>query len=282
MNTSILPVAAIQMVSTSHLEHNLSRAKTLIAQAAQAGAQLILLPEYFCLMGKTEHDKVAIQETQGEPGPIQTMLADCAKAHRIWLIGGTIPLTIHPATQTSHRKVRNTTLVYNPQGSVVGHYDKIHLFRYQGERTHFDETQTIEAGTQPKALALDTICGTLQLGLSICYDLRFPELYRQLSSHKPLDLIVVPAAFTATTGQAHWEVLLRARAIENQCYVLACAQAGEHDNGRQTWGHSMLIDPWGKIIAQQSTNEGVIRGDIDFAHIATIRKNLPALQHRQM
>lgn len=268
-------VAAIQMRSGITLEKNLSRAQELIDQAAGKGAQLVLLPEYFCLMGNNELDKVMIAEPLGK-GPIQTMLANAAKKNKIWLIGGTIPL----ATENNIQKVLNTSLVYNPQGDLLQHYDKIHLFSYQGEQENFDEARTIVAGKQTATCFINTPCGVLHVGLSVCYDLRFPELYRKMGISNPLDLIVVPAAFTYSTGQAHWEVLLRARAIENQCYVLAAAQGGTHENGRRTWGHSILIDPWGKILAQLENGEGIVSGHIDLRHIDTIRRNLPALTHK--
>lgn len=324
MQIEKLVVAAIQMVSSTHLQDNLTRASVLIAQAAQQGAHLVMLPEYFCMMGMHDEDKFAIRErlnetAEKEPGlpspenaqrqekttlslstPIQNMLASQAAKHGIWLIGGTIPLV----SDDEPNKVRNTSLVYTPQGQLLGIYDKIHLFRYNSrpsldvkkiandatasdsaqanikETTAFDETRTIVPGKNPVALTLTMQSGTLRLGLSICYDLRFPELYRQLNAHEPLDLIVIPAAFTYATGKAHWEILLRARAIENQCYVLAAAQGGYHENGRRTWGHSMLVSPWGEIIAQHAEGEGIAIGEIDGNYLAMIRAQLPALQHR--
>lgn len=276
---NLFTVAAIQMLSGLTLEKNLARAQTLIDQAAAKGAQLILLPEYFCLMGSNEEDKVKIAEPFGN-GPIQSMLANTAKKNNIWLIGGTVPLISENHTAGLAQKVRNTSLVYNPDGDLVQHYDKIHLFSYQAEQGNLDEARTIVAGQQTASCFINTSFGDLHIGLSVCYDLRFPELYRKMGKPNPLDLIVVPAAFTDSTGQAHWEVLLRARAIENQCYVLAAAQGGIHENGRHTWGHSMLIDPWGKILAQLEHGEGIVSGYIDRKHISTIRKNLPALTHQ--
>ena len=317
---NLFTVAAIQMLSGITLEKNLSRAQALIDQAVAKGAQLVLLPEYFCLMGSNELDKVKIAEPLGN-GPIQTMLANAAKKNKIWLIGGTVPIATENDTQevscttivsesktsptqkrvdadehseycttedlerlagsTSVSKVRNTSVVYNPDGDLVQHYDKIHLFSYQGKSENFDEAHTIVAGQKIATCFINTPLDVLHIGLSVCYDLRFPELYRHMGKPNPLDLIVVPAAFTYATGQAHWEVLLRARAIENQCYVLAASQGGIHENGRQTWGHSMLIDPWGKILAQLENGEGIVSGNIDRKHIDTIRKNLPALTHQQ-
>lgn len=271
MNTPHTPetyrVAAVQMVSSANLADNLATAQNLIAQAAQAGAQLVLLPEYFCLMGHHDADKVPLRETLGQ-GPIQSMLAQAAQQHQIWLIGGTIPTwCADPA------KVRNTSLVFNPQGECVAHYDKIHLFSFQKGAEAYDESRVIEAGTAPVSFAAP--CG--QVGLSVCYDLRFPELYRAMGT---LSLILMPAAFTYTTGRAHWELLIRARAVENQCYVLASAQGGVHENGRRTWGHSMLVDPWGQVLEVLPEGAGIMVADMDLRHMADIRSNLPALRHR--
>jgi deaminated glutathione amidase len=254
-----LRVAAVQMVSAAHVETNLATAEALIAEAAATGAQLIALPEYFCLMGMKDTDKVAVREPLGS-GPIQEFLAAQARRHGIWLVGGTLPLQAPEAD-----RVLNTTLVFDPQGAVVARYD---------------EAVTIAPGRKVSTFSLEPAGGpALKVGLSICYDLRFPELYRAMG--KP-DLILVPAAFTATTGRAHWEVLLRARAIENLAYVLAPAQGGRHENGRATFGHSMLIDPWGEVIANRPDGAGVVFGDIDPQVIARCRSSLPALTHRVM
>ncbi len=229
-------VAAIQTVTAIDVDANLARADALLAEAAAQGAQLALLPEYFCMMGRKDTDKVAIREGD-EDGPIQSFLADAARRHRLWLVGGTLPMWCEDA-----QRVRNTSLTFNPAGLRVARYDKIHLFNFVRGEERYDEARTIEPGATP--VAFDAPCG--RVGMSVCYDLRFPELYRALASQGNLNLILMPAAFTYVTGAAHWEILLRARAIENQCYVLAAAQGGRHENGRRTWGHSMLIDPWGK------------------------------------
>jgi predicted amidohydrolase len=197
-------------------------------------------------------------------------MAGLARELGIWLIGGTLPLA-----SDDPERVINTTLVYNPQGEQVSRYDKIHLFGFSKGTESYDEARTIVPGTAPGVF--DAPFG--KVGMSVCYDLRFPELYRAMG---PLALIVVPAAFTYTTGQAHWEILLRARAIENQCYVLAAAQGGEHPNGRRTWGHSMLIDPWGKVLDVLAEGEGVVQGQLDLAYTDSIRASLPALRHRTM
>ncbi|MDR3379474.1 carbon-nitrogen hydrolase family protein [Cupriavidus basilensis] len=263
-------VAAIQTISGVSPEANLARADALIAQAAKGGAELVLLPEYFCMMGLREGDKVAIRERDGD-GPIQSFLADAARRHRIWLVGGTLPLWCE-----DEARVYNTSLVYDPRGERVARYDKIHLFGFTRGSESYDESRTILAGQTP--VSFEAPCG--RVAMSVCYDLRFPELYRQLAAGGSTSLILMPAAFTYTTGQAHWEILLRARAIENQCYVLAAAQGGKHENGRRTWGHSMLIDPWGEVMAVLPEGEGVVSGLIDPARLDEVRQNLPALRHR--
>lgn len=266
-------IAAIQTVTGTALDANLARADDLIAEAARGGAELVLLPEYFCLMGRQDSDKVAVREQDGD-GPIQRFLADVARRHGIWLVGGTLPLWCEDA-----ERVRNSSLAFDPHGERVARYDKIHLFGFTRGEERYDESRTILAGREP--VTFDAPCG--RVAMSVCYDLRFPELYRQMASTDTangLALILMPAAFTYTTGQAHWEILLRARAIENQCYVLAAAQGGKHENGRRTWGHSMLVDPWGEVLAMLPEGEGVVSGTLDPARIAQVRQNLPALRHR--
>ena len=260
-------VAALQMVSRPDRERNLAEAERLIAEAAADGAQLVLLPEYFCFMGFKETDKLSVREPYGD-GPIQRFLADAARRHGVWVIGGTLPLTAPEAA-----RVLNTTLVFNPLGEEAARYDKIHLFNFEKGDESFDEARTIRPGEEVRTF--DAPFG--RVGLSVCYDLRFPELYRRMGD---CALIVVPSAFTSTTGRAHWETLLRARAVENQCYVLAAAQGGKHENGRRTWGHSMLIDPWGEIVAVRDVGASVVLGAIDPQRIADVRQSLPAWRHR--
>ncbi|GAB6847739.1 carbon-nitrogen hydrolase family protein [Paraburkholderia kururiensis] len=260
-------VAALQMVSTPERERNLAEAEQLIAEAAAQGAQLVLLPEYFCFMGFKDTDKIAVREPHGD-GPIQRFLSDAARRHGVWVIGGTLPL-VAPEPE----RVLNTTLVFDPQGAEVARYDKIHLFSFEKGEESFDEARTIRPGDAVRTF--DAPFG--RVGLSVCYDLRFPELYRRMGD---CALMVVPSAFTYTTGRAHWETLLRARAVENQCYVLAAAQGGKHENGRRTWGHSMLIDPWGEIVAVRDEGAGAVVGDIDPARIQEVRSSLPAWRHR--
>jgi nitrilase len=269
-----MKIAAIQTVSTPDLGRNLETAARLIARAAAAGARLVALPEYFCLMGQRDSDKLAIAETPGA-GPIQAFLARAAGIHGVWLIGGTMPMRVSGADD----QVLNTCLVYGPDGQLAARYDKIHLFAFDNGREQYDEARVLRAGTDPAAFD----AGALRVGLSICYDLRFPELYRALAIPDPCDLISVPSAFTYTTGRAHWELLLRARAVENQAYVIAPAQGGTHESGRRTWGHSMIVDPWGEVLAvRPEDGEGVVLADLDPARLEQVRTQLPALRHRRL
>jgi nitrilase len=273
-----MKIAALQMVSTPDLGRNLEAAARLAAEAASAGAGLVALPEYFCLMGKGDRDKLALAERPGG-GPIQQALSALAREHGLWVVGGSLPVATDPDAQAGAApdRVLNRCCVFGPDGREAAHYDKLHLFAFDNGRESYDEGRTLAAGSEPVAVA----CGALRVGLSICYDLRFPELYRALMD-PPCDLIVVPAAFTYTTGRAHWELLLRARAVENQCYVLAAAQGGTHENGRRTWGHSMVIDPWGEVLACHAEGEGVVIAELDPARIAEVRRQLPALAHRRL
>ena len=267
-------VAAIQMVSGSQCSANLEQAGALLERAAAAGAELAVLPEYFCLMGVRDSDKLALQERHGE-GPIQEFLREAAVRLQLWIVGGTLPLS----TQDAGR-VCNASLAFSPGGECVARYDKIHLFRYDNGTERYDESQVLQAGHEPVTFELPSRDGHLwRLGLSVCYDLRFPELYRAYAT-LGADLLLVPSAFTHTTGRAHWEVLLRARAIENLSYVLAAAQGGRHDNGRRTWGHSMLVDPWGEVLGEHPEGPGVVFADLDADRLRGWRSQLPALAHR--
>ena len=266
-----LKTAAIQMVSSSRVDDNLARADALLAEAARRGAQLAVLPEYFCLMGHGDADKVALREAPGN-GPIQQFAADAARRHGLWLAAGSLPL----ACPEPHR-VYNSTLVFDPQGAQRARYDKRHLFAFARGAERYAEADSIAPGEASAAFDV----GGFRIGLSICYDLRFPEHFRALSSPSPCDAFLVPAAFTYTTGEKHWELLLRARAVENLAYVVASAQGGRHDNGRRTWGHSMIVDPWGEVLAMQSTGEGVVCAELDAQCIAEHRASLPALAHRR-
>ncbi|HYW56969.1 MAG TPA: carbon-nitrogen hydrolase family protein [Polaromonas sp.] len=265
-----MQVAALQMVSGASVQGNLDAARLLLESAAAQGAELAVLPEYFCLMGLKETDKLGAQESPGQ-GPIQDFLADSARKFKVWIAGGTVPLR---AGDEQH--VRNSSLVYAPTGQCAARYDKIHLFRFDNGQEQYDESRVIERGAAPVTFDLPSVDGHIyRVGLSICYDLRFPELYRALKA----DLLVVPSAFTVTTGRAHWEVLLRARAIENLAYVVAAAQGGEHENGRRTWGQSLIADPWGEIVAQHAQGPAVVLGEVLASRLQAVRQQLPALNH---
>ncbi|MFG6467907.1 carbon-nitrogen hydrolase family protein [Roseateles sp. BYS87W] len=264
-----MKVAALQMVSGPDVAANLATARRLLEDAAAQGAQLAALPEYFCLIGAHDGDKLAIAETPGH-GPIQALLATAARELGLWVIGGTLPLK-----GDTPDRVRNSTLVYDPSGACVARYDKIHLFAFDNGRESYDEGRVLEAGSTPTEFQ----AGEVRVGLSVCYDLRFPELFR---TYAGCDLLAVPAAFTYTTGEKHWELLLRARAVENQCYVIAPAQGGTHPNGRRTWGHSLVIDPWGEVLAVLPEGEGVVLAELDPARLAQVRQQLPALAHRKL
>jgi nitrilase len=262
-------IAALQMVSGPRVADNLAIAGRLIEDAVGQGAQLVALPEYFPIIGATDADRVRAREDFGQ-GPIQDWLAATARRHGIWIFAGSLPLTAEAPD-----KMRNASLAYNPAGECVARYDKVHLFGFKKGDEAYDEAAFIEPGNQ--LVSVDTPFG--KVALSICYDLRFPELYRALA---PVDLILVPAAFTETTGRAHWEILLRARAIENQCYLLAVGQGGRHENGRLTHGNSMIVDTWGESLARKLKGPGVVIADLDHQRIAEIRESLPALAHRKL
>lgn len=266
---AVIRIAAIQMASGPDVEANLREAGHLISQAAARGARLAALPEHFAILGMDERDKVQVREEQGR-GPIQDFLSATARRHGIWLVGGSVPLVASTAD-----RVRNSTLVYDPRGKPVARYDKIHLFGLEMGRERFAEERTIEPGGE--VVVVDAPFG--RVGLSICYDVRFPELYRAMGA---VDLIVVPSAFTETTGKAHWETLLRARAIENLCYVLAPAQGGWHANGRETHGDSMIVDPWGVVLDRLGRGSGVVLAGMNPAHTRRLRQSLPALSHRRL
>ncbi len=269
-----MKIAALQMVSGTQVAPNLERARVLLEQAAAAGAELAVLPEYFCLLGARDTDKLAVAEAFGE-GPIQACLARAARELGLWIVGGTLPLaTADPG------RVRNSSLVFDPTGGCVARYDKIHLFRFDNGRERYDEARVLERGAAPVLFDLPARDGRRwRVGLSVCYDLRFPELYRHYAA-QGADLLLVPSAFTHTTGEAHWATLLRARAVENLAYVLAPAQGGLHENGRRTWGHSMLVDPWGQVLAEQAEGAACVLGTLDGDHLARTRAQLPALEHR--
>jgi len=264
---SMFRVAAIQMASGPNVPANLQEAARLIELAAATGARIIALPEYFAIMGMKDTDKVAARERDGD-GPIQAFLAAEARRHEVWIVGGSVPLEAGVPD-----KVRNACLVYNQSGERVARYDKIHLFGFQMGQERYTEERTIEPGKS--VCTVESPYG--KLGISVCYDLRFPELYRAMGD---VDLIMVPSAFTETTGKAHWETLIRARAIENLAYVVAPAQGGYHVNGRETHGHTMIVDPWGVVLDRLPRGSGVVVAGVNPTYQAKIRRSLPALTHK--
>ena len=266
---SVYKVAAVQMASGPNIAGNLNEAKRLIEKAAQQGAKLVVLPEFFAMMGMKDIDKVAVRE-EPDNGQIQTFLSETARKLKIWLVGGSIPLVA-----TVPNKVRSSCLVYNELGEQVARYDKIHLFNLELGNEQYQEADTIEAGNQ--VVVVDSPFG--RIGLAVCYDLRFPELFRAM---KNVDIIVLPAAFTATTGKVHWEALVRARAIENLSYFIAAAQGGYHVNGRETHGHSMVVDPWGRILDELTRGSDVVMAEVNRSYQASLRTSLPALSHRTL
>ncbi len=266
---TVTRIAAVQLASGPIVKGNLQEAGRLIEMAVAQGAKLVALPEYFAIMGLRDLDKVKAREKPGA-GPIQEFLSSAARRHGIWLVGGSVPLET-----SSPDKVLNSCLVYDERGKLAARYDKIHLFGFEMGKERYQEALTIEPGRE--VVTVDTPFG--RLGLSICYDLRFPELYRAM---KPVDIILVPSAFTETTGKAHWETLVRARAIENLAYVLAPAQGGYHLNGRETHGDSMIVDPWGVVLDRLPRGSGVVVAGINLQHLRNLRQSLPALTHRTL
>ncbi len=266
-------VACIQMASGPNIGANLLEAERLIHEAVSQKARLVVLPENFALMGNTEHDKVAAREKEGS-GAIQTFLSEQSARHGIWLVGGTIPLVANDAN-----KVRAACLVFDDKGQQVARYDKIHLFDVElvdsGEQ--YTESDTIEPGNN--VVVIDTPFG--RMGVAVCYDLRFPELFRQ-QLEAGMEILVLPSAFTAITGRAHWDVLVRARAIENQCYVVAPDQGGFHLNGRETYGHSMIVDPWGTVLNSLSRGPGVVCANVELGRLQNARRNFPSISHRRL
>jgi len=262
-------IAAVQMVSGSQVAPNLEAAGRLVAAAAASGARLVALPENFYIIGRHEGDKVKVREADGR-GPIQEFLAACARNHKVWIVGGTVPIACKDET-----KIRSACLVYDDTGKRVARYDKMHVFRFESGEERYDESRTVEPGERP--VAMESPFG--RLALSVCYDMRFPELYRGLA---PFEAMFVPSAFTVPTGIAHWETLLRARAIENLAYVVAPAQGGVHDGGRATYGHTMIVDPWGEVLGVRVKGEGVVLAEMDSDHIQKVRGSLPALSNRRL
>ena len=264
-------ISAWQMVSGLEPEHNVLDAVNLIAAAAESGAELVVLPEHFALLG-THEDNLKAAETY-EDGPIQETVRVAAMRHRVWVVAGSVPLK-----GSDDKHYVNACIVYDPDGNVAARYARIHLFRYCTGSECYDERYFIEPGRVPVSFKMTTMNGIdLRIGLSLGYDLRFPELFRSLAQP---DVIVLPATFTETTGRAHWATLLAARAVENQCFMIAAAQGGEHECGRRTWGHSRLIDPWGNTLSELAGGQGIVIGNIDPAQLRSVRDMLPALSSR--
>ena len=277
-------VAAVQMVSTGDINLNLDAAAKLIAAAAARGASLVLLPENFAVLDGGPLRQYGEIEGQDD-SLLQKFLADQAKQHNVLLVGGTIPLLSRPSSSGApgsvleDGRVRPACLVYDGNGKQIARYDKMHLFDVivEDKQAQYMESRSFESGDRP--VSLMTALG--HLGLSICYDLRFPELYRKLAE-QGAEIVTVPSAFTYATGKAHWEALLRARAIENQCYVIAANQGGVHNAKRETWGHSMIIDPWGTVLDCVETGEGIACAALDLESLKRIRRNMPVMNHRRM
>ncbi len=266
-------VAAIQLASSPNVSANLIEVDRLVQEAAKNGAGMIVLPENFAFMGMRETDICSLREKEGD-GPLQDHLKQLAKRLEVWIVGGTLPLEADDSS-----KVRASCLVYDDTGAQVSRYDKIHLFdvNLPAAKARYTESASIEAGDKTKVL--DTPFG--KLGMAICYDLRFPELFRDLMD-QGMEIAVMPVSFTAVTGKAHWEVLVRARAIENLCYVVAAAQGGFHINGRETYGHSMIVAPWGNILDESPSGNNVISANIDIEYLNTTRRNFPTIKHRKL
>jgi len=264
--------AVIQMTSTTDVQRNLDAAAELLSQAAAAGARLAVLPENFVIMGKKETDKFAVAENAGA-GPIQEFVSKLAKQLELWIVAGTMPIKV-----SGESRVAAASLIFDEQGDCVARYDKIHLFDVDVNDAHGSYRESASMVPGKASVCVDTPVG--KLGMAICYDMRFPEMFRSLSA-QGAQLFAIPAAFTVPTGRAHWEVLLRARAIENLGFVLAAAQTGKHENDRETWGHSMIIDPWGEVLGCRPDGAGVVVVDIDLQHQAGIRQRFPALTQRR-
>ncbi len=266
-------VACVQMASGLNVGANLLEVERLIGMAVDKGARLIVLPENFAFMGKEETDRIAVREGD-DGGPLQDFLSQQAKKQGIWLVGGTVPMAAR-----ANNKIRAACLLYDDQGKRAARYDKIHLFDVSlvDSNESYTESEAIESGDE--AVVVDTPFG--KLGLAVCYDLRFPELFRTMLD-QGMEIIAMPSAFTAITGKAHWNTLVRARAIENLCYVLAAGQGGYHVNGRETYGHSMIVDPWGQVMNELANGSGLVCADIDMERLKNIRRTFPVLEHRNI
>lgn len=264
-------VAAVQMTSGDDVQGNLETAAALVGRAAEQGARLVVLPENVAFLGAEEGDKLAVAEAPGQ-GPIQDGLREAAVTHGVWLVAGTIPLITEEADRVSA-----SCLVFDDSGQLRARYDKLHMFDVDvGGGETYGESRTLRPGAEP--IVVDSPVG--RIGLAVCYDLRFPELFRSLLD-AGAELFAVPSAFTVPTGAAHWELLLRARAVENQCHVVAADQVGTHPSGRASFGDSMIVDAWGQVLARRATGSGVVTGPVDRAERRGQRERFPALSHRR-
>jgi len=269
--SSILRAACIQMCSGDDVDENLARAGAWLKQAASRGAQLALLPENFAFMSSDDAARLAVAEPESR-SHVLDFLSRRSREYSMAIIGGSVALA-HPDSG----RIRNACPAFSHRGELLGVYDKIHLFDVDLKRERYRESDTIAPGDTPLSVEIEN----WNIGLSVCYDIRFPELYRSYADHG-CHILTVPAAFTVPTGMAHWETLLRSRAIENQAYVLAAGQWGEHPGGRKTWGHSMIVDPWGDVLTRLEEGEGVIVAELDMAFLSRVRRSLPALEHRRL
>lgn len=264
-------IAACQMVSGLDVEKNLQHALDLVRSAAHSGAEFIVLPQFFAMMPNQDADLLEIAEEFND-GPIQNALSQVAREEQIWLCAGSLPIR-----SDDPNRFFDTSILFNPNGEVEARYDKIHLFQFNHAEDSYLESATTQAGSKAVHTSIHAWDGNWHVGMALCFDLRFPELFRQMGTP---DIIAVPSAFTTATGRAHWETLVRARAIENQCYVIASAQAGRHENGRSTWGHSIVVDPWGTIIGELTQGEGLLLADIDMERLRQVRQQMPVLKSR--
>ena len=271
MNT----IATIQLTSSQIVEQNLSVVETLVVSAAAQGAELIILPENFAALASPQVTEIASRESSVD-GPIRRFIAQLAKTTGVWIVAGTIPVPIRPDGSTvPDGRLRAACFVFDAAGREVARYDKIHMFdvNVDDNQKHYRESDVFEPGTE--LVVVSSPFG--RLGLTVCYDIRFPEQYRALL-HKGAEVICVPSAFTRATGSAHWQILARSRAIENGCYVVAACQWGNHDSGRQTWGESIVVDPWGEIVNSQPTGVGIGLAQLDLSGLNSIRANMPILE----
>lgn len=280
-SSSKLRVGLVQMVSGKSPSENLAAARIEVAACAKAGAKIVVLPEMFAIFGVSDQLAAGMAEKTAT-GPIRSFMSSLAREYSVWLVGGTVPTTAaNPYTQAPELqdRVYAASYVYNSEGQELTRYDKVHLFDAQVNDAQgaYRESKTFAPGIAP--VSVDSPWG--RLGIAVCYDLRFPEYFRKLSE-QACDLVVVPAAFTYKTGEAHWELLLRARAVENQCFMLGAAQGGHHSERRQTWGHSLGVDPWGELIAELGLGQGHCIAELDFEFMAECRQSLPVLEHRRI